>query len=537
MAPKISIVTCSHNRPELLRRAIESVRAQTDPDWEHLIYDDCSTDLRVRRVLEWAAQDPRVRVWLGRENVDQPSRLWNYMLDRAHGRYFTVLDDDNEKLPSFVAAMSHELESDPSLDVVTCGWRVDHSDGSPSVPCFLNQATSAEQLARISTCDGGAMLYRRSAFERVGYFSEALRTSEDWDWLRRAVHSVKVKNLHEIHATYRSHGGSRMHRAVALGSRADFARVRGQHLSAAYGVTAAYPGRERLTASQSDACSSIERALASLPWITTGHYLRLVISPFQMSNDDAAAAVRGYSRVVSLHMEDPYALAANLERVRAMRSAVAETWVCTNDAATVPHYRQIVGDRIIVCPTLGPDTLLPPVDGRERDIDVLFCGYAYPSRRRFMSELLPLLDGLRVQLVGDGWQDFGVPSMTTQSLAQTYELHRRARAVVCSHRLDGDCGAGPVSPQTVNRGAMEGYSGARVFIDRSRPLHDFDENDVVWYDSPTDLALKLRAHLDASDNSAAHAFSKKCANTYSYRSRLARVINSVRASRMMVEIP
>src|SRR5277367_3939329 len=131
MAPKVSIVTCSHNRPQLLRAAIESLRAQTDQDWEHLIYDDASTNKDVPKVLEWAVRDPRVRVWQGLENLDRPSVLWNFMMDRAHGKYLTVLDDDNEKLPTFVEAMSAELDTDPHLSVVTCGWRVDRSEGGP----------------------------------------------------------------------------------------------------------------------------------------------------------------------------------------------------------------------------------------------------------------------------------------------------------------------------------------------------------------------------------------------------------------------
>src|SRR6266850_5022341 len=193
MAPKVSIVTCSHNRPMLLRKAIESLRAQTDPDWEHLIYDDASTDKGVVDVLEWAMHDPRVRVWRGRENLNRPSVLWNYMLDRAHGRYFTVLDDDNMKLPTFVAAMSRVLDEETDIDVVTCGWRVDRPEGGPEGDYFLNLSTSAARLTGLSTCDGGAMLYRRSSFERAGYFSEDLRTNEDWDWLRRAVATGKIK--------------------------------------------------------------------------------------------------------------------------------------------------------------------------------------------------------------------------------------------------------------------------------------------------------------------------------------------------------
>ncbi len=539
MTPKVSIVTCSHNRPELLREAVESLRAQTDPDWEHLINDDASTDKRVPEVLKWAKRDPRVRVWQGQVNLDRPSVLWNYMLDRAHGRYFTVLDDDNKKLPTFVEAMSRELDNDPNLDVITCGWRVDRSEqGKSDEDYFLNLSTSAERLASLSTCDGGAMLYRRESFERAGYFSEALRTNEDWDWFRRALHGGRVKNLHDVHVTYRSHDASRMTRAQSLGNDSDIVRVKERRLNLAIGINYLAPSGKRLTGSQRDVCASVKAALSSISWAITGRDLTLIVSPFQQTNEEIIAVARKSGRILSLHMEDPYALGANLERVRHM-AMLRETWVCTNDASTVPYYRKIVGDHVIVCPSLSADDSVPS-EQTDRDIDVLLCGYAYPSRKKFVAELLPMLKGLRVQLVGDKWDDMtailgDTAVMPTQPLSETYRLHARARAVVCLHRIHGDCSDGPVEPETVNRGFMEGYSGARVFLDRYRSCHALDEDDVVWYEKPHDLAKSLRTYLAAPGESS-NNFAEKCRRLYTYRTRLVRIINCVRSPRYLAEI-
>jgi hypothetical protein len=547
--PKVSVVTCSYNRPELLRQAIDSLRAQTDSDWEHLIYDDASTDPRVLEVLDEAIRDPRVRVWRDTVNHDQPSAIWNFLLDRSYGRYLTVLDDDNMKLPRFVERMSGELDADPSLDIVTCGWRVDR-EGDSGIDYFLNLSTSPAQLDSNSTCDGGAMLYRREAFERVGYFSEAFRTSEDWDWLRRALHTSKFKNLHEVHATYRSHINSRMYRAAGLGRDDDMMRLREKPLASHFGVGFVFPPHSRLTRSQIDVCQSINRAQAAIPWIHPGSDLCLVVSPFQLSSEDIAGAISGHARVLSLHMEDPYALSTNLDRVRQM-VASTETWVCTNDAATLPAYREIVGGRVIVCPTLGPDeqvysriSSLSLALGA-RDIDVLICGYAYPSRQRFIHELMPQLDGLQISFVGDGWDinslvtgRVNVTVHPTQSLDETYRFHARAKAVVCMHRVHGDCSDGAVEPVNVNRGAMEGYSGARVFLDRSRPLHDFDPGDVVWYSDPKNLAVQLHGYFnDYRLSNDADCFAEKCRLNYTYRTRLARVINCVRSPRYLAEVP
>lgn len=535
MAPKVSVVTCSYNRPALLRAAIESLRKQTDPDWEHLIYDDASTDWEVHQILEWAMHDPRVRVWRGVENLDRPAVLWNYMLDRAMGRYFTVLDDDNEKLPTFVERMSHELDIDPKVDIVTCGWRVDRSEiGMAPEDYFLNLSTSAERLRALSTCDGGAMLYRREIFERAGYFCEDQRTNEDWGWLRRALHNGRLKNLHEIHSTYRSHNGSRMNRSGALGNDNDVARVKARRLETEFGARAVYPPADRLTQSQRDVCAGVASGLRQIPWLTDGNGLCLVVSPFQKTGAELSAEAAGANRILSLHMEDPYALSANLQRVQDLLK-LSETWVCTNDAATVPYYQKLVGDRVLVCPSLSFNPSVP-VPETNTDIDVLVCGYAYPSRKKFMTKLLPLLEGLRVVLVGDEWKGFACATMPTQPVPETYALHARARAIVCLHRVHGDCSDGAVEPATVNRGYMEGAFGARVFVDRTRALHSTDEGDIAWYSGYGDLAGALHAYLG---NGTRHSplFADKCRTLYTYRARLARIINCVRAPRYLVEIP
>lgn len=548
MRPKVSVLTCSFNRPGLLRQAVQSMRDQTDGDWEHLIYDDASTNPKVLDILKWAAEDPRVRVWRDDVNHDQPSALWNFLADRSYGRYLTVLDDDNTKLPRFVETMSRELDADPTVGIVTCGWRVDRDDEPPH-DYFLNMSTSVEELARTSTCDGGAMLYRREVFEAVGYFSEAFRTSEDWDWLRRAAHQFKIKNLREVHATYRSHNQSRMNRSTDLGVHADMAYVRAKPPMPQIGTTLVYPPRDRLTQSQRDVVDSLSRGLNAIAWAPPGRDLCIIAAPFQMGHDEIDAAIKDFPRVLSLHMEDPYAGSTNLHHVRRIAASGVETWVCTNDASMLDAYQQVVGGRVVVCPTLGPDdqttfinaldALNQPVLDFVRDVDILLCGYAYPSRKRFVADWLPRMRGYRVKLVGNGWEDFknAAEVLPTQSLADTYRLHTSARAVVCLHRTHGDAGDGPVAPVNVNRGAMEGYCGARVFLDRSRPLHSFDTQDVSWFDGPEDLAIKLQNYLAVNDTAARDAFAEKCRLNYTYRTRLARILNCVRTPRFSAEIP
>jgi glycosyltransferase involved in cell wall biosynthesis len=222
MVPKVSIATATFNRPGMLRRAIESLRAQTDQNWEHLIFDDCSTDPAMLEVLAWAAKDSRVRIWVGEQNIDKPAVRWNFLLDRARGRYFSTLDDDNEKLPLFIEAMAKELDQDSSLGLVTCGFIV-RTEGQSDWEHHHNLRTVPEVVKDTSTCEGGSMLYRRESFELVGHFSESIRTNEDWEWVRRAVRVLKVKNLPSCHTIYHQHNTNRQLRAEDLGHMADVA--------------------------------------------------------------------------------------------------------------------------------------------------------------------------------------------------------------------------------------------------------------------------------------------------------------------------
>ena len=51
MAPIVSIIIPVYNRPVLVAEAIESVLAQTNPNWELIVVDDGSTD-KTWEVLE-----------------------------------------------------------------------------------------------------------------------------------------------------------------------------------------------------------------------------------------------------------------------------------------------------------------------------------------------------------------------------------------------------------------------------------------------------------------------------------------------------
>ena len=92
MKEMISIIVPVHNAERFIRETIESVLAQTEPDFELILVDDCSTDKSTAIINEF--DDSRICL------IRQPENLGAYAarnrgLEEAHGRYIAFLDADD----------------------------------------------------------------------------------------------------------------------------------------------------------------------------------------------------------------------------------------------------------------------------------------------------------------------------------------------------------------------------------------------------------------------------------------------------------
>lgn len=122
--PKVSVILTTYNRPAMLRRAVESVLAQTFPDFELLVFDDNSGDPEQRAYLERLERsgDPRIRVWRSDVRNEDRSKLTRYavlcnkgLLEIAEGEYVSYLCDDDYFLPMRLERMVARMN--PAEDV------------------------------------------------------------------------------------------------------------------------------------------------------------------------------------------------------------------------------------------------------------------------------------------------------------------------------------------------------------------------------------------------------------------------------------
>jgi glycosyltransferase involved in cell wall biosynthesis len=201
---EVSVVIPVRDHAQLLREAIESVLDQTQPPGEIVVVDDGSTD----DSGGVAASYRGVRV------VRQDGRgiggARNAGVAVAHGALLAFLDADDrwtrDKLELQLAALRDDVD-------VVSGWtaQVPQSEWRDAVRRPPERATW--RYAPMP----GALLIRRTAFDRVGQYDETLRAGESLDWYARATHAgtnvvvvphlVLLRRVHaESHGTRHAEG-------------------------------------------------------------------------------------------------------------------------------------------------------------------------------------------------------------------------------------------------------------------------------------------------------------------------------------------
>lgn len=187
LAPIVSVVIPTYNRPDLLRLAVASVLVQTVRDIEIIVVDDASHCDNKTLLDEFG--DGRVRYARHASNKRLPGAR-NTGVAMARGRFIAFLDDDDRWLPGKLQA---QLAVADRYDAVLCG-------------CFINEPSrlSVYPVADVTVRD----LRRGNPFPPSGYlvradvmrtlgFDERLRFGEDWDLLMRLACGHRLYNLRE----------------------------------------------------------------------------------------------------------------------------------------------------------------------------------------------------------------------------------------------------------------------------------------------------------------------------------------------------
>ena len=178
--PTISVLMPTYNPPlELLRTAIESVKAQIYQDWELCIADDCSTDPGVMRVLqELAASDRRIKI-VQREENGHISAASNSALSIATGEWVALLDHDDLLAEHALALIAIAIGENPTAGLVYSDEDKIDEGGLRRDPFFKPDFDPLLLLGQNFVSHLSA--FRKDLVEGVGGYRLGYEGSQDWD--------------------------------------------------------------------------------------------------------------------------------------------------------------------------------------------------------------------------------------------------------------------------------------------------------------------------------------------------------------------
>lgn len=194
--PLFSVIIPTYNRSDKLRRALDSLVAQTFRDFEVIVCDDGSTDGTVE--MAEAFTGALNIMCLRDENFGGPARPRNRGIAVSQGRWFCFLDADDWWYPGKLERMVPLLEDADLVfhdcDVVTPHGirRFVRKSRTPVKPAFVDFMTRGCRIITSSVC------LRREILDAVGPFSEdrELIAIEDTDlWIRVARVTEKFTYL------------------------------------------------------------------------------------------------------------------------------------------------------------------------------------------------------------------------------------------------------------------------------------------------------------------------------------------------------
>jgi glycosyltransferase involved in cell wall biosynthesis len=184
MPPTVSVIIPVFNRPAAVRRAIESVLAQTCQDFEIIVVDDASTDDTAASVA--ALPDRRITL-IRHDHKRGGGAARNTGIRAAGAAYVAFLDSDDEWLPR---KLERQLEifrqSGDALGLVYSGCERILSDATVWKEIPEARGDLARRLLCANEVGGASVgMVRRQVLDEVGGFDEALPSAQDVDlWLR-----------------------------------------------------------------------------------------------------------------------------------------------------------------------------------------------------------------------------------------------------------------------------------------------------------------------------------------------------------------
>lgn len=202
---KFSVIIPLYNKAPYVRKALESVCAQTYRDYELIVINDGSTDNSAFVADEYLKTTDGIDYQIINQLNAGVSAARNAGVAQAQGEYLAFLDADDWWGPTYLERMAQLIEDYPDAGLYACNYiyyKPRKTHVALHIPTgYINYPKAYYESDAMPVWTGAAMIHRH-VYEEMGGFPLGIKLGEDFLlWSKIALH-YSVAFLNEPLAWY-----------------------------------------------------------------------------------------------------------------------------------------------------------------------------------------------------------------------------------------------------------------------------------------------------------------------------------------------
>ncbi len=206
MTGLISVIMPAYRAALTVREAIDSVLAQTDPNWELIVINDCSPD-DTAEIVKTYLSDPRIRLLENAENSGV-SLTRKKGVDAAAGDWIAFLDSDDKWAPEKLEKQ-RALQEQSGAELLFTGSTFMDENGKP-IDWYLHAPAeiSYRKLLDQNVISNSSVLVKKSIYLEHAAMNDSIH--EDFAcWLGALRAGCRARGIDEPLLIYRLSASSR----------------------------------------------------------------------------------------------------------------------------------------------------------------------------------------------------------------------------------------------------------------------------------------------------------------------------------------
>lgn len=199
----ITVIIPTYRRPQLLKKAINSVLNQTSSDFQICVYDNASNDETEAIVQEFVKNDPRVNYHRHNQNIGMMGN-YQFAYNRINTPFFSFLSDDDFMSPWFLETALNQLKQYPEAAFSACGVlyinEKNEKSGSDSLNSWKKEGLYSSNEALTEMLDGfpkfpnpAGILFRYDVVKNISpFWDNDIQLLWDPDYLLQITSSFPI---------------------------------------------------------------------------------------------------------------------------------------------------------------------------------------------------------------------------------------------------------------------------------------------------------------------------------------------------------